>query len=176
MTTHPHFPGLPLRFVFLFYHQLRVLALVTTIDNVDPRISYLPSVCNNTDRSSSSTCTAAWQIVALSGATNGTVTSTFGPTAASGSLAPQLFLVLRGTSFVLTTSPLSNATANVTVLASPSNVFVSTTFNSSAGSISTIDLPLDEDVTLAVTYLPSPDGRPARLDIDMVRVVSPDRR
>jgi hypothetical protein len=65
MTTHPHFPGLPLRFVFLFYHQLRVLALVTIIDNVDPRISYLPSFCSNTDRSSSSTCNAPWYVEAL---------------------------------------------------------------------------------------------------------------
>jgi hypothetical protein len=114
--------------------------------------------------------------VNLTGASSGTVTSTFGPTTAGGNLIPQLFLVLRGTSFVLTTSPLSNATANVTVLASPSNVFVSTTFDSSAGSISTVDLPSDEDVTLAVTYMQSSDGEPTRLDIDSVIVRSPNSR
>ena len=114
--------------------------------------------------------------MALSSATSGTVTSTFGPTSADGNFIPQLFLVLRGTSFVLYTSSVSNATANVTVLASPSNVFVSTTFDSSAGSISTIGLPPDQDVTLAVTYIQSPDGEPTRLDIDSVNVSGADNR
>jgi len=116
------------------------------------------------------------QVVALAGATSGTVTSTFGPTVAGGNLIPQLFLILRGTSFILTTSSVSNATANVTVSASPSNVFVSTAFDSSAGSLSTINLPLDQDITLAVTYVQSPDGKPTRLDIDSVTVTSPDTR
>ena len=110
------------------------------------------------------------QVVAFTSATSGTVTSTLGPTSAGGNLIPQLFLVLRGTSFVLTTSSVSNATANVTILASPSNVFVSTTFNSSAGSISTVGLPSDQDVTLALTYIQSPDGKATRLDIDSVIV------
>ncbi|KAI9507675.1 hypothetical protein F5148DRAFT_1202914 [Russula earlei] len=149
--------------------------IVATIENTDPRISYLPSVCNETAVSSSSKCNAPWQVVPLSGATSGTVTSTFGPTSASGNLVPQLFLVIRGTSFILTTSAVSNATANVTVLASPSDVSVTTSFDSSAGSISTVNLPPDQDVTLAVTYLLSPDGEPTRLDIDSVIVFSPDR-
>src|SRR6266478_3909174 len=154
MTTHSPwspFLGPSLHFVFLlyFYNTLRVLAypldvqIVTTIENTDPRISYLPSVCNSTGSTASSTC---------------------------GDLIPQLFLVLRGTSFVLTTSPVSNATANVTILASPSNVFVSTTFNSSAGSISTVGLPSDQDVTLALTFIVSPNGVATRLDIDSVVV------
>lgn len=114
--------------------------------------------------------------MALAEASSGTVTSTFGPTSSGGNLIPQLFLVLRGTSFVLTTSPLSNATANVTVLASPSDVFVSTAFNSSAGSISAVNLPPDQDVTLAVTYIPSQNNTPTRLDIDSVTVLSEDDR
>ena len=114
--------------------------------------------------------------MALAEASSGTVTSTFGPTSSGGNLIPQLFLVLRGTSFVLTTSPLSNATANVTVLASPSDVFVSTAFNSSAGSISAVNLPPDQDVTLAVTYISSQNGTPTRLDIDSVTVLSEDDR
>ena len=107
---------------------------------------------------------------------SGTVTSTFGPTSVGGNLIPQLFLVIRGTSFVLTTSSVSNATVNVTVLASPSNVFVSTTFDSSAGSISTVGLPSDQDVTLALTYIPSPNGEPTRLDIDSIVVYGVDQR
>ena len=202
MTTHPPwspFPGPSLRFLFLlhFYHPLRVLAyqITTTIENTDPRISYLPSVCNSTGAVESSTCNDPWyvglctkyrfilvycfiwftcssrQVVAFQGATSGTVTSTLGPTSAGGNLIPQLFLVLRGASFVLTTSSLSNATANVTILASPSNVFVSTTFNSSAGSISSVGLPPDQDVTLALTYIQPPDGEATRLDIDSVVVL-----
>lgn len=114
-------------------------------------------------------------MVAFTSASSGTVTSTLGPTSAGGNLIPQLFLVLRGTSFVLTTSSVSNATANVTILASPSDVFVSTTFNSSAGSISSVGLPYDQDVTLAVTYIQSPDGTATRLDIDSVLVFSDQR-
>ncbi|KAH9962625.1 hypothetical protein BC827DRAFT_1197091 [Russula dissimulans] len=152
---------------------LRVIT--NTIENTDPRISYLPSVCDSTSVLPSSTCAAPWQVVSLSSATSGTVTSTLGPTSAGGDLIPQLFLVLRGTSFILTTSSLSNATANVTVVASPSNLSVTTTFNSSAGTISTVNLPSDEDVTLSVTYLQSSDGEPTRLDIDSVTVYSPDR-
>jgi len=53
-------------------------------------------------------------------------------------------------------------------LASPSNVFVSTIFNSSAGSISTVGLPSEQDVTVALTYIVSPDGVATRLDIDSV--------
>jgi len=177
MTTHSPwspFPGPSLRFLFLlhFYHPLRVLTyqIATTIENTDPRISYLPSVCNSTGINASSTCSDPWQVVPFTSATSGTVTSTLGPTSAGGNLIPQLFLVLRGTSFVLTTSSVSNATANVTILASPSNVFVSTTFNSSAGSISTIGLPSNQDVTLAVTYIQSPGGEATRLDIDSVVV------
>ncbi|KAH9995091.1 hypothetical protein BJV77DRAFT_270474 [Russula vinacea] len=183
MTTHspwPPFPGPSLHFVFLLclYHLLRVLAHddQIVIENTDPRISYLPSVCNNTGTLASPTCTAPWQVVAFTGAKSGTVTSTFGPTSVGGNLIPQLFLVIRGTSFVLTTSSVSNATVNVTVLASPSNVFVSTTFDSSAGSISTVGLPSDQDVTLALTYIPSPNGEPTRLDIDSIVVYGVDQR
>ena len=114
--------------------------------------------------------------MALAGASSGTVTSTFGPTSSGGNLIPQLFLVLRGTSFILRTSSVSNATTNITVLASPSNVFVSTAFNSSAGSISAVNLPPDQDVTLAVTYISSQNGTPTRLDIDSVIVSSEDER
>ena len=114
--------------------------------------------------------------MALAGASSGTVTSTFGPTSSGGNLIPQLFLVLRGTSFVLRTSSVSNATTNITVLASPSNVFVTTAFNSSAGSISAVNLPPDQDVTLAVTYISSQNGTPTRLDIDSVIVSSEDER
>lgn len=114
--------------------------------------------------------------MALAEASSGTVTSTCGPTSSGGNLIPQLFLVLRGTSFVLKTSSVSNATANITVLASPSNVFVSTAFNSSAGSISAVNLPPDQDVTLAVTYISSQNGVPTRLDIDSVTVSSEDER
>ncbi|KAF8475297.1 hypothetical protein DFH94DRAFT_119168 [Russula ochroleuca] len=183
MTTHtpwPPFPGPSLRFAFLLClnHLLCVLAHhdQIVIENTDPSISYLPSVCNSTGTLASSTCTAPWQVVSFTAATSGTVTSTFGPTSVGGNLIPQLFLVLRGTSFVLTTSSVSNATANVTVLASPSNVFVSTTFDSSAGSISTVGLPSDQDVTLALTYIQSPNGEPTRLDIDSIVVFGVDPR
>jgi len=180
MTTHPPWslsPGPSVHYCLFFLLSLGCRAyaeIVTTIENTDPRISYIPSACNNTGVSPSPSCTSPWQVVVLAGASSGTVTSTFGPTSAGGNLIPQLFLVLRGTSFVLSTSSASNATANVTILASPSNVFVSTAFNSSAGSISAVNLPPDQDVTLSVTYISSQNGAPTRLDIDSVTVLSKD--
>ena len=55
-------------------------------------------------------------------------------------------------------------------------MFVSTTFDSSAGSISTVGLPSDQDVTLALTYIQSPNGEPTRLDIDSIVVYGVDPR
>jgi hypothetical protein len=115
-------------------------------------------------------------VTVFPGASSGTVTSTFGPTSGGGNFIPQLFLVLRGISLVLNTSAASNATTNVSVVASPSNLFVSSIFNSSEGSISVVNLPSNQDVTLAVTYIPSPDGEPTRLDIDSVTVTSENDR
>ncbi|KAI0251474.1 hypothetical protein BJV78DRAFT_1126259 [Lactifluus subvellereus] len=180
MTTHrrwPPFPGSSLHFLFfLLSHHHRAHALiVTTIENTDPRITYLPSVCSNTGVLPSASCTAPWYVIGFPDASSGTVTSTFGPIPGEGNLTPQLFLVLRGTSFTLTTSAVSNATANVSIVASPSNVVVSATFNSAEGSISAVDLPPDQDVTLAVTYVSSPDGEPRRLDIDSVAVTSENK-
>jgi hypothetical protein len=43
-------------------------------------------------------------------------------------------------------------------------------FNSSAGSISAVGLPPDQDVTLALTYIPLPTVSATRLDIDSVVV------
>ncbi|KAI0051018.1 hypothetical protein FA95DRAFT_1479261, partial [Auriscalpium vulgare] len=93
------------------------------------------------------------QVLVDPNASSGTVTSTIGPSPADSALIPQLFLILRGTSLVLRTSALSNATANVTLTASPSGLFVGTTIDSSLGSVSAVNLPADEDVTLSVTYV-----------------------
>jgi hypothetical protein len=69
MTTHtpwPPFPGPSLRFAFLLClnHLLCVLAHhdQIVIENTDPSISYLPSVCNSTGTLASSTCTAPWYV------------------------------------------------------------------------------------------------------------------
>ncbi|KAI0058977.1 hypothetical protein BV25DRAFT_1829532 [Artomyces pyxidatus] len=140
--------------------------IVVTIENTDPRIAYLPSVCNDFSQTN---CTAPWQLLALPGASSGSVTTTSGPVPAADDLLPQLFLTLRGTSLVLRTSTLSNATANITLTASPSGLSVTTTLDSSEGSLSALNLPPDQDITLTLTYIPSANG-PTRLDIDSVTV------
>ncbi|THH16640.1 hypothetical protein EW146_g4043 [Bondarzewia mesenterica] len=149
--------------------------VVVTIENTDPQITYLPSVCNSTDSgTTSSVCDGLWQILPLSGASSGSVTSTYGPSPATDNIIPQFFLVLRGISFLLRTSSSSNATANITLTASPSRIDISTVVNTSIGSVSAVDLPADQDITLAVTYIPSANGVVTRLDIDSVTVTAAD--
>ncbi|KAI0034456.1 hypothetical protein K488DRAFT_37743, partial [Vararia minispora EC-137] len=93
------------------------------------------------------------QIVPLAGASSGTVTTTSGPQNASLSIIPQLFLSLRGTSLTLRTSSISNATANITLTAQPSGTTLTASFNTSSGAISAVNLPPNEDMTLALTYI-----------------------
>ncbi|EIM86678.1 uncharacterized protein STEHIDRAFT_22627, partial [Stereum hirsutum FP-91666 SS1] len=98
------------------------------------------------------------QILPLSGSASGTVTSTFGPSSSSSSnsslsILPQLFLTLRGSSLVIHTSTLSNATANITLSASPSGTTISTTVDTSVGSISAVGLPEDEELTLSLIFV-----------------------
>jgi len=177
--------------------------IVVTYEDTDPNITYLPFLCNNTASEGTNpaiSCPGAWcdpclptlsrntssayyylhilyhcrQIVLLPGASNGTVASTLGPGPRLSPL-PQLFLVFRGTSLLLRTSALSNATANVTLTATPSNLSISTLINSSVLFVSAVDLPAADTLTLAVTYVP--DGaQPARLDIDTISVTAPNSR
>jgi hypothetical protein len=65
MTTHRRWPPLPgpslyslLVFLLLSHQHYARALIVTVIENTDPRISYLPSVCNNTGVQTS--CTAPW--------------------------------------------------------------------------------------------------------------------
>ncbi|KAA1470283.1 hypothetical protein DENSPDRAFT_836052 [Dentipellis sp. KUC8613] len=142
--------------------------VVVTFENTDPHITWTPFVCNGT--SDPASCDGGWTLLPLVGASSGSVTSTFGPGTSDDNILPQLFLPLRGTSLILRTSPSSNATANVTLTAAPSGVSITTLVDTSIGSLSAVDLPPDEDMVLAVTYVPRTDGAPARLDIDSVTV------
>ncbi|TFY65670.1 hypothetical protein EVG20_g5416 [Dentipellis fragilis] len=140
--------------------------VVITFENTDPRITWTPFVCNGT--SDPASCDGGWTLLPLVGASSGSVTSTFGPGTSDDNILPQLFLPLRGTSLILRTSPSSNATANVTLTAAPSGVSITTLVDTSVGSLSAVDLPPDEDMLLAVTYVPRNDGVLARLDIDSI--------
>ncbi|ETW79071.1 hypothetical protein HETIRDRAFT_323457 [Heterobasidion irregulare TC 32-1] len=178
--SSPRHPSL-LLFAFVVWLGLTSEAVhaqvVVTIENTNPQISYFPSVCNVTgDQTRSAACDGQWQILPLAGASSGSVTSTYGPSPATDNIIPQLFLVLRGTSFVLRTSTSSNATVNVTLTANPSRLDISTIVDSSLGSVSAVDLPVNEDLTVALTYIPRPDGAVTRFDIDSITVTAADSK
>ena len=68
-------------------------------------------------------------------------------------------------------SPLSNATANVTV--SVNQTSISAGFNSSIGVIAIFNLPESSTTTVALTFVPS--SSPSRLDIGTLILTVPDK-
>ena len=154
--------------------------IVVTLENDNPALRYSPSFCGPANGSD---CSAPWYVggflmptrtlsyghrtvVNLTGASSGTVTTTSGPLNSSQlSLGPQMFLSFRGTHVTLRTSLLSTANATLTLTSTPVGTTLVTTFNSSAGSISAVNLPPNEDMELALTYL-----SPGRLDVDAIMI------
>ena len=105
---------------------------------------------------------------------------TSGPDPASQSIIPQLFFQFRGqkstleahfstffcwppmlsyecnvlaSALYILTSPLSNATVNITV--SANGVAISNLFNSTIGSASVVSLPQNSTTTLSATFVPA---------------------
>ncbi|KAH0583086.1 hypothetical protein H2248_010973 [Termitomyces sp. 'cryptogamus'] len=93
-----------------------------------------------------------------------TIVSTYGP--APGSIIPQMFVQFRASTFDLFTSPLSNATVNITV--SNNDTVVAATFNSSVGMASVLGLTEADLSTVVVTFVPG--KLPTRLDISSINL------
>ncbi|KIK05732.1 hypothetical protein K443DRAFT_3723 [Laccaria amethystina LaAM-08-1] len=120
-----------------------------SISITSPQIVYTPFLCNGSTAVDDPSCAGAWQ---TSNATGGSV-FTSGPDPASQSLVPQLFFQFRASALYIFTSPLSNATVNVTV--SANGVAISNLFNSTIGSASVVSLPQDSTTTFSATFIPA---------------------
>ncbi|KZV71532.1 hypothetical protein PENSPDRAFT_684469 [Peniophora sp. CONT] len=142
---------------------LALAEIVVTLENDNSALQYTPSFCGPTNGSD---CSAPWIIANLTAASSGTVTTTSGPLNSSQlAIVPQLFLSFRGTHITLRTSSLSTANATLTLTSTSAGTTITTSFNSSSGSISAVNLPPDEDMELALTYV-----SPGRLDIDAIMI------
>ncbi|KAL5531306.1 hypothetical protein ACEPAG_4183 [Sanghuangporus baumii] len=141
-----------------------------TLQNTNDQLVYIPSLCTDDEE-----CDGGWTIVDLPGSSNGSVTSTNGPTAITGNILPQVFLTFRGSALYVKTSEVSNATANLTVSSLPSGRLESRVFGPSRNFWAFEDLDENQLTTVAVTYLPedeegSSETSMARLDIDFFKI------
>jgi len=131
-----------------------------TVSNTTPQIVYTPFTCDPSTANTNEQCSGAWRVLDLNGTT---LVSTNGPApdANNISIIPQMFFRFRASSLYLSTSSLSNATANITV--SNNGIIISKVFNSSVGMVAVLGLREPEISTVAITFIP--DALPARLDI-----------
>ncbi|KAL5513338.1 hypothetical protein ACEPAH_3737 [Sanghuangporus vaninii] len=141
-----------------------------TLQNTNDQLVYVPSLCTDGEE-----CDGGWTIVDLPGSSNGSVTSTNGPTAITGNILPQVFLTFRGSALYVKTSEVSNATANLTVSYLPSGRLQSRVFGPSRNFWAFESLDESQLTTVAVTYLPegevaSSETPTARLDIDFFKI------
>ncbi|KAF5338029.1 hypothetical protein D9758_014266 [Tetrapyrgos nigripes] len=135
-----------------------------SISNVDSQITYSPFRCNSSNTQSfDEECGGGWQVLDVNGVS---VVSTQGPSAAAANIVPQFFLRIRASAVIITTSPLSNATMNITV--SAGNASVNVAANSSLGVIGIFNLYEAETTTIAITYISDSDLIPSRLDIGSI--------
>jgi len=139
-----------------------------TLTSTAPQIIWSPALCNMslTDVN----CSSAWRVADdIPGIE---VTSTNGPDPATGDIIPQMFLSFRASAIYIRTSPLSIATANVTISSTTLKpLYLDTQVDSSIGWISADGLPEDRILTLGITYVPDSDGQNGdggRFDIQFV--------
>lgn len=141
-----------------------------SISNVSPDISYTPFFCDASNTSASNPdCNGGWRLVDVNGSS---VVSTNGPSVEGANLIPQMFLRFRATSLFMTTSPLSNATMNITVFTG--TTVISQVANSSLGLLLVVNLNEENTTTLSITYISDQDATgtiiPSRLDIGSITV------
>jgi len=129
-----------------------------SVSNTSPQIIYTPFLCNATTVTSNPDCKGAWRVMNING-TN--VVSTDGPDAEEANIIPQMFFQFRASALYLTTSVLSNATANLTVFAG--STVIPATLNTSVGLVDIVNLIESDITTLTITFVPGPI--PSRLDI-----------
>ncbi|KAI0794687.1 hypothetical protein C8Q74DRAFT_1250135 [Fomes fomentarius] len=126
-----------------------------TLEDTASQITYSPPACGLTLTSAGTeicNSNSSWRILTSPNASEGTITTTIGPSNASGGFIPQLFLTVRALSLDLRTAPGSNATVNISVSTSNPVVSVTAQVNSSVQPIRIVGLVEDRLTTLALTF------------------------
>ncbi|KAH7905757.1 hypothetical protein BJ138DRAFT_1094835 [Hygrophoropsis aurantiaca] len=132
------------------------------VQSTSPDIVYSPALCNSSAIDTG--CVSAWQLA--NDVPGTTMVATYGPVSQAGNTIPQLFLSFRASALYLRTSPFSNATVNFTLTASPSELTITRTVNTSIENIIAVDIPETQTTTLGVTFLP--DEAPTRFDVESI--------
>ncbi|KAK7440451.1 hypothetical protein VKT23_017089 [Stygiomarasmius scandens] len=134
------------------------------IPNQDPQITYSPFLCNTSNNVSfDAECNGGWQVLVVD---ETQVVATQGPNAATAGIIPQMFLRVRASAVIITTSSLSNATMNVTVSAGDASVNVQA--NSSLGVVGIFNLYEAEITTIVLTYISEAGVNSSRLDVGTI--------
>ncbi|KAL0954046.1 hypothetical protein HGRIS_005198 [Hohenbuehelia grisea] len=146
-----------------------IAARNVSIPNTSPQLVYTPFLCNGTSNlpEGNESCDGAWRTAVVAGTT---VVTTNGPSAAAGNLIPQLFLRIRASSLILTTSRFSNATANLTL--SAGDLSISAQINSSIGIVAAVNLIETEVTQIGISFVQS--STPSRLDIGLLNITVSD--
>ncbi|KAJ7626313.1 hypothetical protein DFH06DRAFT_1007596 [Mycena polygramma] len=141
-----------------------------SISNTAPQIVYTPFLCNSTmSLTADPDCLGAWNVSEVAGIPT---VSTTGPAPNGAEIVPQMFMAFRASALYMSTSTISNASANFT-LASTS-VSVSRVINSAAGLIAIVDLAESELTTLTITFIPGQNNSQFDIGSILVTVTDPD--
>ncbi|KAJ6485782.1 hypothetical protein C8R45DRAFT_282069 [Mycena sanguinolenta] len=141
-----------------------------SVVNTSPQIAYTPFICTSAaSLSSDPDCLGGWNVTTISEIQ--TVTTT-GPAPNGAEIIPQMFMTFRASALYMSTSAISNASANFTVTSS--SLTVSRVIDTAVGLIGIVDLLESELSTLTITFIPGQNV--SRLDIGsiLVTVTDPD--
>jgi len=138
-----------------------------SIPNTSPEIVYTPFLCNSTFPANDPDCKGAWNATQIGGIAT---VSTDGPDPDGLNIVPQMFMTFRASALYMSTSVVSNATANFTV-SSPTTT-ISRLVDSAAGLVALVNLVETDLTTLTITFVPGSDI--SQLDIGSILVTVTD--
>ncbi|KAJ7460730.1 hypothetical protein FB451DRAFT_1045289 [Mycena latifolia] len=139
-----------------------------SVSNTAPQIVYTPFICNTSSvLVSDPDCKGAWNVSNIGGIPT---VSTDGPDPEGANIVPQMFMVFRASALYMSTSVVSNATANFTV-SSASNT-VTKLVDSAAGLVAIVNLVESELSTLTITFVPGQNA--SQLDIGSILMTVAD--
>ncbi|KAJ7493336.1 hypothetical protein B0H11DRAFT_2005956 [Mycena galericulata] len=140
-----------------------------SVSNTAPEIVYTPFLCNGDIPSNDPDCKGAWNATDIGGIA--TVT-TDGPDAEGANIVPQMFMSFRASALYMSTSTISNATANFTVTSGTTSI--SRLVDSSAGFVAVVNLVESALTTLTITFIPGDDDNSTHLDIGSILLTVTD--
>ncbi|KAJ7156810.1 hypothetical protein C8R43DRAFT_997373 [Mycena crocata] len=142
-------------------------AVNVSVPNTSPQIVYTPFLCNTTFLATDPDCKGAWNVSDIAGIMT---VSTDGPDPGGANIVPQMFMTFHASALYMSTSAVSNATANFTV-SSESNS-ISRVIDSAAGLVAIVNLVESELTTLSITFLPGQNA--TQLDIGSILMTVSD--